>query len=234
MRYLPKWRPELLLLVVISLIGAGLWAFAELADEVMEGDAHLFDRIVLLALRSPGDLNDPVGPAWFEEVVRDFTAFGGVGVLTFILLAASGFLWLQGKHRTILLMMTVIPGGGILSFFLKLGFNRPRPELVPPEAYASFSSFPSGHSLLAAATYLTIGVLLARIQPNRAVKIYLMFVAILLTLIVGLSRIYLGVHWPTDVLAGWAMGGVWALMCWLVARWLERRGSMDREEDGEN
>lgn len=223
-------RPELFSFVVVSLIMSGLWAFAELADEVMEGEARSFDRAILLALRSPGHHNDPIGSRWVEEIVRDFTAFGGVGVLTFIFLAAVGFMFLQRKYRTILLMVAAIPGGGALSFFLKECFDRPRPDLVAPMAYTISSSFPSGHALLAASTYLTLGVLLARIQPNRALKAYLMFLAMLLTLIVGLSRIYLGVHWPTDVLAGWTVGGAWALICWLVAYQLQRQGKMDREE----
>ncbi|MEZ4601233.1 MAG: phosphatase PAP2 family protein [Syntrophotaleaceae bacterium] len=227
---LVRWRPEFWFLVVILLIASGLWAFAELADEVMEGEVRTFDRLILLALRTPGDLNDPVGPPWLEEMVRDFTSFGDLGVLTFILLVAAGYLFLVGKKRTIVLMVTAILGGSLLSFFLKLGFDRPRPDLVAPQAETLFSAFPSGHSLQAAAAYLIIGVILARTQPKAVLKIYLMGVAILLTLIVGLSRIYLGVHWPTDVLAGWTMGAVWALLCWLVATWLEHRGKLDREE----
>lgn len=233
LKQVQRWRPELVSLLMVALIMSGLWAFAELADEVMEGEAHPFDRAILLAFRSPGDHNDPIGPRWVEEMVRDFTAFGSVGVLSFFFLAAVGFLFLQLKYRTILLMAAAVLGGGTLSFFLKHGFDRPRPDLVAPMAYTVFSSFPSGHALLAASTYLTLGVLLARVQPNRALKAYLMFLAILLTLIVGLSRIYLGVHWPTDVLAGWTVGAVWALMCWLFAYRLQRRGKMDREESEE-
>ena len=232
MNRLYRWRPELLLLLVSSLIVAGLWAFAELADEVLEGGARPFDEAVLLALRSPGDHGDPLGPLWFEEMVRDFTALGGVGVLTFIFLAAAGFMFLQQKFRTIVLMIFAFGGALVLNFLLKFGFDRPRPDLVPHLAYTVSPSFPSGHAMLAAATYLTLGALLARVQPSRAVKIYLMAIAIVLTLLVGLSRIYLGVHWPTDVLAGWTMGGVWALICWMAATVLQRRGRMDREEPG--
>lgn len=229
-RLVRKWFPEPFYLVAVSLIMSGLWVFFELADFVMEGESHVLDRMILLALRSPGSLNDPLGPRWLEEIFRDFTAFGGVGVLTFVLLAAAGYLFLRGKYRTIVLMVAAILGGGALSFLLKQGFDRPRPDLVAPMAYTITPSFPSGHALLAATTYLTIGALLARTQPSRPLKIYLICLAILLTLIVGFTRVYLGVHWPTDVLAGWTVGGIWALTCWLAAQLLQRRGKMDREE----
>ena len=225
-----KWFPEPFYLVAVSLIMAGLWIFFELADFVMEGESHALDRMILLALRTPGSLNDPLGPRWLEEIFRDFTSFGSVAVLTFALLAAAGYLFLQKKYRSMLLMVAAIVGGTVLSLLLKYGFDRPRPDLVAPYAHTLTSSFPSGHALLAATTYLTMGALLARVQPQRSLKIYLMCLAILLTLIVGFTRVYLGVHWPTDVLAGWTVGGVWALTCWLVAQLLQRRGKMDREE----
>lgn len=223
-------RPELRTLIALSLIMWGLWAFAELADMAMEEEDHAFDRIVLLSLRAPANPREPIGPAWLEETVRDFTALGSEGVVIFILLAAVGFLYLERKRRSIILLMAAVLGGWTLSSLLKLGFDRPRPEFLSPMVAGMSPSFPSGHAVLSATAYLTIGALLARVHHGRALKIYLMFLAILLTLIVGLTRIYLGVHWPTDVLAGWAMGGVWALTCWLVADWLQRRGKMDRSE----
>lgn len=230
MKLVHRWRPELRSLTALSLIVSGVWAFAEVAEEVMEGESHAFDRAILLSLRSAGSHDDPLGPAWLESIGRDFTAFGSVGVLIFILLAAAGFLALQRKYRSILLLVSAVLGGWLLSFLLKIGFDRPRPDLVAHMVSTMTPSFPSGHALLSATTYLTIGVLLARVQPGRALKIYLMFLAILMTLVVGVTRVYLGVHWPTDVLAGWTVGGVWALTCLLVADWLQRRGKMDRNE----
>lgn len=90
------------------------------------------------------------------------------------------------------------------------------------------SSFPSGHSKLSAVTYLTLGGLLARMHPQPWVKTYLLLLATLLTFLVGVSRVYPGVHWPTDVLAGWAAGAAWALLCWLFAGWLQQASGKGR------
>lgn len=222
-------RAELLPLVLVVLVTGGIWCFAELADEVREGETLRIDEAVLLALRDPADPSDPVGPRWFEETTRDFTALGGIGVLTLLTVAVSGFLVLDGKRRAAVLVLIAVAGGLLLSTALKQGFRRPRPDLVPHGAVVYTTSFPSGHSTMAAATYLTLGALLARVQARRRLKVYLMGLATLLTVLVGFSRVYLGVHWPTDVLAGWTAGGVWALLCWLTAWWLQRRGQVERE-----
>jgi undecaprenyl-diphosphatase len=81
--------------------------------------------------------------------------------------------------------------------------------------------------MLSATIYLTIGVLLARTSDQRRIKVYIVGCAVGMTLLIGLSRLYLGVHWPTDVLAGWSLGSAWAMLCWLVARWLQRRGDVE-------
>jgi undecaprenyl-diphosphatase len=108
-------------------------------------------------------------------------------------------------------------------------YARPRPDLVPHLSPVYTSSFPSGHSLIAAVVYLTLGSLLASVISRPMLKVYVLSVAMLLTTAVGLSRVYLGVHYPTDVLAGWLAGLVWALLCWLVARVLQRRGRVESE-----
>lgn len=228
-------RQELIILVAILMATTGFWLFAELADEVTEGETHAFDRQLLLALRNPADLSDPLGPPWLEELGRDITALGGVGVLTFLTVAVSGYLALQRKLRTMMLVLAAVLSGHLLSMLLKSGFDRPRPDLVPHGAFVYTASFPSGHSMMAAITYLTLGALLARTQPRRRLKIYLLSLAMIITVLVGLSRVYLGVHWPTDVLAGWTAGAAWALLWWLAAVWLQRRGSVERtaEDPGE-
>ncbi len=218
------------ILVGLLALSLGGWAFAELADEVLEGDTHALDEALLLAMRTPGDLSDPLGPGWLEEIGRDFTALGGVGVLTLVTLSVAGFLALAGKGRSAVFLLLAVGGGLLVSTLAKQGFDRPRPDLVPHESIVYTASFPSGHSMLSAVVYLTLGVMLARAQPRRGVKAYLMSVAVLLALAVGVSRVYLGVHWPTDVLAGWTAGAAWALACWLAATWLAARRAIEPEE----
>lgn len=222
-------RYEAALLIVPGLAAAAVWGFAGLADQVLEGGTHSFDRTVLLAMRNPQDLSDPVGPLWFEEMVRDFTAFGGTGPLVLVTAAVLLYLLLQRRSRTALFVLFAVGGGQLLSSVLKLGFSRPRPDLVPHGMEVYTASFPSGHAMMGAVTYLTLAALLARVEKRRRIKAYVILVAVTTTVIVGLSRIYLGVHWPTDVLGGWMAGSAWAAICWTVALMLQRRGRLGAE-----
>jgi undecaprenyl-diphosphatase len=210
--------------LALFIFGLGLFAFLYLAGEVIEGETMRFDTWLLLALRVPGDTNDPLGPAWVEEMFRDFTALGGVGVLSLITLISVGYLWLMGQRRVALFLLFAILGGLLLSSMLKSGFDRPRPDLVSHGSLIYTSSFPSGHSMLSAVVYLTGGALLAMVHAAHRVRLYLISCSILTTLLVGVSRVYLGVHWPSDVLAGWSAGAAWAAACWLIAQWLQERG----------
>ena len=214
----------LISLAALSLFG---WAFVNLAGEVIEGDTTRLDRTLLMALRSPGDPTDPIGPRWFEEAARDVTGLGGHAVLTMVTLAAIAYLLLARKRHAAVLVVAAIGGGMLMSTLLKLGFDRPRPDLVPHGVRVYTASFPSGHAMLSAVTYLTLGALLARVQPRRRIKAFLLGVAILLTVLIGMSRVYLGVHWPSDVLAGWCGGAAWAALCWFVALQLQRRGEVE-------
>ncbi|MFZ0254539.1 MAG: phosphatase PAP2 family protein [Gammaproteobacteria bacterium] len=220
-------RYELATLISLVLVVGSIWAFVEIAEEVVEGETHSFDETILLAMRNAKDPADPLGPKWLEELARDFTALGSVGVMTLITVTVSGFLLLQARRRATLLILAAVGGGLLISTLMKQGFDRPRPDLVPHGSYVYTTSFPSGHSMMSAVTYLTLGALLARVQPRRQLKAYLLMIAILLTVLVGITRVYLGVHWPTDVLAGWTAGAAWALICWLAARWLQHRGQME-------
>jgi undecaprenyl-diphosphatase len=207
-----------------------LWAFFGIAEEVFEGDAAAIDEVILLAMRTPGDLTDPIGPGWLEELGRDVSALGGIAVLTTLTLIVAGYLALQRHLTTMVFLLVSVAGGVMVSNFAKHMFERPRPSLVSHESVVYTASFPSGHSMMAAVTYLTLAALLARIEPRGAVKLYLLSVALLLTIAVGVSRVYLGVHWPSDVVAGWAAGAAWALVCLGTARWLERRGQIEPAE----
>ncbi|BAU47551.1 phosphoesterase [Sulfurifustis variabilis] len=229
----PGNRREVLLLALALVVVLLTWSFAELADEVAEGDAHRTDEALLLALRSAADLADPIGPKWLEELARDFTALGGVGVLTAMTLAVAGFLALQGKRHAAVYVLLAVGTGLLAAMLLKGGYSRPRPALVPHASYTYTSSFPSGHAMMSAVVYLTLGALLARFQPSLRLRLYLLGVAVVLSLLVGVTRVYLGVHWPTDVLAGWLAGAAWASLCWLTALLLQRQGRVESEpEDG--
>ncbi|MES1200423.1 MAG: phosphatase PAP2 family protein [Pseudomonadota bacterium] len=215
-------RREIVLIAILLGISLPLWLFAHIAEEVGEGDTRAFDTAILLALRTH-DHHDPIGPAWFELAVTDVTALGGFAVLTLVTLIVIGFVIVRGKPAAALLIAASVLGGTLLSESLKVGFARPRPDLVAHVVEATSASFPSGHATLSAAVYLTLGVMLARTQEAWRVRIYVLSVAIALTLMIGVSRIYLGVHWPTDVLAGWCLGAAWALLCSAVANWIGAR-----------
>lgn len=213
---------ELPLLISILLLGIGLWLFVALADEVIEGDTHTIDETILLAMRNPNDHSDPLGPPWLEEMGRDFTALGGAGIVWLVTAFVCLYLALARRWSLVWLILVVVAGSLLLNQLLKAGFNRPRPDLVPHGMVVYQASFPSGHAMLAASVYLTLGALMARLQKTRAQAILIMGTAIMVTVLVGISRVYLAVHWPSDVLAGWVAGSIWALGCWLAA-WQIRR-----------
>ncbi|MBO9603256.1 MAG: phosphatase PAP2 family protein [Novosphingobium sp.] len=217
-------------ILVLFLAGAaGLLAFLMVASEVREGETLAFDRWLLLALRDPAHPAVPVGPAWVRQMLTDFTSLGGTPVLTLITVASAGYLLVARRVETALFLVVAIAGGALASTSLKLLFSRARPELVQHLVEVTNASFPSGHAMNSAVTYLTLGALLARTEKSTAIRIYLIALAILLTLTIGFSRVYLGVHWPSDVIAGWCLGGAWAVLCSLAARTLQRRRMLEPE-----
>lgn len=224
---------DLVMLVSLAVIIVTGWLAVELADEVLEGTTQQYDEWVLRKLRTPGDMTDPIGPEWFEDMWRDVTALGSVPVLTLVSLACAGYLLLRRQHRVIVLLAVATLGGLLVSVVLKDLFSRARPEFASGTSHVMTASFPSGHSMLSAIVYLTLGVLLARTSTHYRTKLYFLTVAVLVTMLVGLSRIYLGVHYPTDVLAGWSFGLIWALMCWLVAHFLQKRGAIEQPRESD-
>lgn len=221
---------ELVVLLGMFVITAGIWGFVELAGEVLEGDTQRFDERIIRSLRHADDPSVPIGAPWLAEMGRDVTALGSFAVLTLVTASAIGFLWLDRRYGTLWLVLVATTVGFALSAVLKAFYRRPRPDVVPHLMEAYQSSFPSGHSMMSAVVYLTLGALMTRVFRARRLKFYFLAVAILLTGLVGASRVYMGVHYPTDVLAGWMAGLVWATCCWLAGRWLQRQGAIEPEE----
>jgi len=220
------------MLLVLLIVVGGTWGFIMLADEVIEGDTQHFDERAILALRDPSNPAKLRGPSWLAEAGRDITGLGGVLVLALVTAAVIGYLLIEEKFYSAVFVLCATSGGLLLSTALKWLIDRPRPSVVPHSAYVYTTSFPSGHSMMSATVYLTLGSLLMRFAPNRRLKIYYLAIAIMLTFLVGVSRVYMGVHYPTDVLAGWTAGLVWALICWLVARALQIHGAVEKDTEG--
>ena len=213
--------------VAIFVAAALLLLFGSIAEEVVEGDTLKLDRAVLMSFRTAGNPADLIGPDWFEEMVRDVTALGSYAFVIIVVTAATGYLLLMRKYGLALLLLAAEGGGMLFSSLLKELFDRPRPD-IEHAARVFTASFPSGHATLSAVTFLTLGALLTRVTAERKSKLYFMTVAIVLTLMVGLSRLYLGVHYPSDILAGWCIGSAWAVLCWGGALWLQRHGDVEK------
>jgi undecaprenyl-diphosphatase len=211
-------RFEARVLIGLILAAAALLSFLEIADDMAEGDTEAIDRRLIMLLREPGDVNNPIGSRNIEEAVRDITALGGTTlVLVVTLVAVLAFVF--HKRRIHGLVM----GGAVLAAWAssqatKALYGRPRPDLVPHEAYVYSASFPSGHSTMSTAAFLTLAMLVASLESKRRSKALAYGLAAFVVVGVGFSRVYLGVHWPSDVLAGWCLGAAWALAGWLALR----------------
>lgn len=213
------WR-EVGLLFVLGAISASLWITVEVADWVVEGEDHGIDERIMLALRQPNDPAVPIGPGWVKHASLDITALGSAPVLAVIVVMICGFLLLERKFAAAALILFASLSGTVLNQFLKHFFGRERPDVVPHLAEFGNSSFPSGHSMLASIIYLTLAAMLTQTVKTVPTKMYLIGTAFALAFLVGLTRVILGVHFPSDVLVGWTAGTAWALICWMGARWL--------------
>lgn len=214
-------------LLVLVLAGCALLLFWRLASEVNEGDSFALDRHLLLAFRQPGDLGAVVGPRWLKLAMIDFTALGGGTVLTLVTLVAAGYLVAARKYRTSLFLLAAAVSGSLLEAGLKGLLGRARPSVVPHLVEVTTLSFPSGHAMNSAIIYLTIALVLSRTVAARRVRLYLRGIAIALVTVIGVSRVYLGVHYPSDVLGGWLVGSAWATLCWSAALWLQHRRGIE-------
>lgn len=218
---------EALLLSSGTVLAVSTWVFLSLAGLIVAGRTLAIDDQILLALRDPDDRSRPIGPAWVADVARDITALGSTDLLWLVTLAVVGFLALDRRSRAAGFVLIAVLSGWAVSFVLKDSFGRTRPTVVPHLMPAYFSSFPSGHSMMAAVVYFTLGGLLASLVARRLLKFYFLALAAFLAGLVGLSRLVLGVHYPSDVVAGWAAGLAWATICWGVEQRLARRRTIE-------
>jgi undecaprenyl-diphosphatase len=224
-------RADLVVLLAALAGVVGILVFVLIADRVTDGEPGHVDERLLLVLREAGDPTDPLGPRWLEEAGRDITALGGYAVLSVLVALVVVYELMSRRYHAAILVLAATLGGLLVSHLLKDLYDRPRPELVPHLTHVSTASFPSGHAMLSAVVYLTLGALLARLVDDWWAKLYFIGAALGLTGVVGLSRVYLGVHYPTDVLGGWAAGLSWAILCWLAARYLQRHGVVDGDQE---
>jgi undecaprenyl-diphosphatase len=216
-------RAETRLLMPSVVVAALLLTFGFIAGQVMEGATLKFDRYVMFAFRSSSDdFAAPVGPPWVQEMARDVTALGSFSVLGLLLVAVVGYLLLVRKREQALLVLVAVLGGVVINSLLKLAFGRPRQDSFAAAARVFTASFPSDHAALSSIAYMTLAALLARTVAARAVRVYLMAVATTLVALIGVSRVYLGVHYPTDILAGWCVGSAWVLACWTIMTRLQQ------------
>ena len=223
-RLLELARTEFAALGALLIMGFGALTFVDLSEDMREPDAQRFDLQVLTMMRPyADDPSRPWGPWWLKEAASDITSLGGISVLGLFALIAVVFLVIQKKYLSALLLPLALGGGVWLSEGLKSVFERERPPAAFQAVETINASFPSGHALLSAVFYLSLGVMLTRAFPERHFKIYVLGVAILITLLIGVTRIYLGAHWASDVFAGWSVGAAWAMALWLVAYGIERR-----------
>jgi undecaprenyl-diphosphatase len=210
--------PTLLLLAV-----AGVLLAAHIAEEIAEGDTFRSDRAILLALRRPGDLVHPIGPAWLQQSAVDISALGGFTLLWIFGVGGIGYLALRRRRVEAGWLAASLVGASIIDTVLKSLFHRARPDPALHLAYVVNASFPSGHAMISAAVYLSLALMLAETDPRRLGRVGLLTFMCLIVILIGCSRVYLGVHWPSDVVAGWCLGTAWALLVFAAMRWLRGR-----------
>ncbi len=222
-----KHRVESRILLVFLGVAAAVTLLNKVASALADGDPLAFDRELLLLLRQPGDPATPIGPPWLHQAMIDVTALGSTALLTIITTLVAGYLLAAKKPWLAAFTVGAVAGGATISTLLKVTYARTRPDVVEHLVGIDSASFPSGHAMNSAVTYLTLAVLLSRAEKSAALRRYLISMAIALTLLVGFSRLYLGVHWPTDVLAGWTIGATWAAACSLFAKRLQARHTLE-------
>lgn len=217
------------LLVILIAVAALIWIFGALAEDVMEKESHAFDIAIMQGLRHADDLSRPIGPGWLLAAFRDITALGSPTVVVIVTALAAGYLLSALRVRLAVLTVSAIALGAVVEKSLKWFFDRPRPDIVPHLVEVHTLSFPSGHAMLSAMMYLTLGALVAEAQGDWRRRSFILVASFLIVSLIGASRVYLGVHWPSDVLAGWAGGAAWALIFWYVGHRITAHAGRDPE-----
>ncbi|UUP16406.1 phosphatase PAP2 family protein [Nitratireductor thuwali] len=215
-------REQALPVALLAGFALGVYAFVAIADEMAEGEVRQIDQMLFLMMREPGNPAQPLGPPWVQEMALEITAIGGYSLIILTLAAVVGLFLVTRRYGPALYAVLSVGSGALLSQTLKGYFDRPRPDLVDHLDAVHTASFPSGHALVTMVAYLTLASLVIQFFEDRRVRAYVLAVAVFVALIVGLSRVYLGVHWPSDVAAGWALGAAWAAFSWLVMHVLRR------------
>jgi undecaprenyl-diphosphatase len=218
-------RRELGLVAAVLVVTAGILGFLGLSDAVTDNHTGGFDEGLMHMLRQPGDISQPIGPHWLRLAATDLTALGSIAVLSLIVVVVAGFFLAQRRWRESVLLLGACASGLIVVDILKLAFGRERPPLAMHAVEVGNASFPSGHAMLSAVVYLSLATLVGHFAGRRRVGAYALGAGVATTLLVGVSRVYLGVHWPTDVMAGWVLGAAWAMIWWLIAWVVERRSN---------
>lgn len=209
-----SWGEILPLFISLIILVLG-FSFILLVDAVRDGDTKTLDETILRSLRQPNDPAVPIGPDWVREAGMDITALGSPIVMILGVIFVIGLMLLEGRFALAALTVGATVTGSLGCLLLKHIFERERPAIVPHLREVTTPSFPSGHAMIAAIVFLTLGIALMEIIKARWGKFFCLACALFLMTLVGLSRIYLGVHYPTDVLAGWLVGIAWALACWI-------------------
>jgi undecaprenyl-diphosphatase len=204
-----------------------IWIGLKVVPGLYKSRLAAIDNFLLRVLRRGDNPAIPVGPEWLSQAAQDVTALGSGAELTIATGILVGFLCLDRRFRAAGFLLSSLGSGLLICELLKGLFLRRRPNVVPHLTRFDPASFPSGHSMGAALVYLTLGSIISRQVVGSTAKAYFLSVALTLALLVGVSRVYLGVHYPSDVLAGWAAGSLWSAACAQAARWLQRRGDVE-------
>lgn len=223
-------RADALFLLSLLVVVSCVYLFSEVGESITGARIPKIDEQLIRSLRAPGRPGEPLGPIWLRTAMRDLTALGGPALLALFVLSVAGALAIRRQYHGVVLLLASTIGGRFLNVFLKEVFSRQRPDLSLRLVEVTSASFPSGHAMDSATIYLTAAAVLARLVEPLALKLYFLGLAVVLSALAGVTRVYLGVHYPSDVLAGWTAGLAWALFCWTTARWLQRRGTVEKSK----